>query len=214
MITKSRPRSSSRCSASVASSPWPRRRGSLLIGGLGGRLVLGRRRRRRCDRGLGGRELGLRLGSRVTRHRVLELAHTRAERAPDLRQSFATEQQQRDQEEEDDVPGLRESSHGGQRSAFLLARGEEARALARLVRVGWAGRKPRSCIEKRTHFVALLKLENLHVALEDGTEIVKGVDLEVSTNEVHAIMGPNGSGKSTLAYALMGHPAYEITEGR
>jgi Fe-S cluster assembly ATP-binding protein len=62
--------------------------------------------------------------------------------------------------------------------------------------------------------MALLKLENLHVALEDGTEIVKGVDLEVDTNEVHAIMGPNGSGKSTLSYAIMGHPAYEITEGR
>jgi Fe-S cluster assembly ATP-binding protein len=62
--------------------------------------------------------------------------------------------------------------------------------------------------------VALLKLENLHVALEDGTEIVKGVDLEVDTDEVHAIMGPNGSGKSTLAYAIMGHPAYVITEGR
>jgi Fe-S cluster assembly ATP-binding protein len=61
--------------------------------------------------------------------------------------------------------------------------------------------------------VALLKLENLHVALEDGTEIVKGVDLAVNTNETHAIMGPNGSGKSTLAYALMGHPSYEITEG-
>jgi Fe-S cluster assembly ATP-binding protein len=53
----------------------------------------------------------------------------------------------------------------------------------------------------------------LHVALEDGTEIVKGVDLSVDLNETHAIMGPNGSGKSTLAYALMGHPAYEITEG-
>jgi Fe-S cluster assembly ATP-binding protein len=53
----------------------------------------------------------------------------------------------------------------------------------------------------------------LHVALEDGTEIVKGVDLAVNQNEVHAVMGPNGSGKSTLAYALMGHPAYEITEG-
>jgi Fe-S cluster assembly ATP-binding protein len=62
--------------------------------------------------------------------------------------------------------------------------------------------------------MALLKLENLHVSLEDGTEIVKGVDLEVDTNEVHAIMGPNGSGKSTLSYAIMGHPAYEITEGR
>jgi Fe-S cluster assembly ATP-binding protein len=62
--------------------------------------------------------------------------------------------------------------------------------------------------------MALLKLENLHVALEDGTEIVKGVDLEVDTNEVHAIMGPNGSGKSTLSYAIMGHPAYEITDGK
>jgi Fe-S cluster assembly ATP-binding protein len=62
--------------------------------------------------------------------------------------------------------------------------------------------------------MALLKLENLHVSLEDGTEIVKGVDLEVDTNEVHAVMGPNGSGKSTLSYAIMGHPAYEITDGK
>jgi len=62
--------------------------------------------------------------------------------------------------------------------------------------------------------LALLELKNLHVALEDGTEIVKGVDLAVDTNQVHAIMGPNGSGKSTLAYAIAGHPAYEITEGQ
>ena len=62
--------------------------------------------------------------------------------------------------------------------------------------------------------MGLLKLENLHVALEDGTEIVKGVDLSVDTNQVHAVMGPNGSGKSTLAYALMGHPGYAITEGQ
>jgi Fe-S cluster assembly ATP-binding protein len=61
--------------------------------------------------------------------------------------------------------------------------------------------------------LALLELDNLHVALEDGTEIVTGVDLAVNTGEVHAIMGPNGSGKSTLAYALMGHPAYQITKG-
>ncbi len=65
----------------------------------------------------------------------------------------------------------------------------------------------------RILIMALLELKNLHVALEDGTEIVKGVDLAVNTNETHAVMGPNGSGKSTLAYALMGHPAYEITEG-
>jgi Fe-S cluster assembly ATP-binding protein len=62
--------------------------------------------------------------------------------------------------------------------------------------------------------MALLELKNLHVALEDGTEIVKGVDLAVDTNQIHAVMGPNGSGKSTLAYALMGHPAYQITDGR
>jgi Fe-S cluster assembly ATP-binding protein len=62
--------------------------------------------------------------------------------------------------------------------------------------------------------MALLELRNLHVALEDGTEIVKGVDLAVDLNQVHAVMGPNGSGKSTLAYALMGNPAYQITEGQ
>src|SRR5213076_2649599 len=61
--------------------------------------------------------------------------------------------------------------------------------------------------------LALLELKDLHVALENGTPIVKGVDLAVDSNEVHAVMGPNGSGKSTLAYALMGHPAYEISEG-
>jgi Fe-S cluster assembly ATP-binding protein len=61
--------------------------------------------------------------------------------------------------------------------------------------------------------MALLEIKGLHVALNDGTEIVKGIDLTVRAGEVHAIMGPNGSGKSTLAYALMGHPSYEITGG-
>ncbi len=61
--------------------------------------------------------------------------------------------------------------------------------------------------------MAVLELRNLHVALEDGTEIVKGVDLKVAQGEIHAVMGPNGSGKSTLAYAVMGHPAYQISEG-
>jgi len=63
--------------------------------------------------------------------------------------------------------------------------------------------------------MALLELKNLHVALEDRSiEIVRGVDLAVDMNQVHAVMGPNGSGKSTLAYALMGHPGYAITEGQ
>lgn len=59
----------------------------------------------------------------------------------------------------------------------------------------------------------VLKIENLHVAIE-GKEIVKGFNLEIHGGEIHAIMGPNGTGKSTLASALMGHPKYEITEGK
>jgi Fe-S cluster assembly ATP-binding protein len=59
----------------------------------------------------------------------------------------------------------------------------------------------------------LLRIENLH-ASADGVEILKGVDLVVERGSVHALMGPNGSGKSTLANVLMGHPSYEVTEGR
>jgi Fe-S cluster assembly ATP-binding protein len=62
--------------------------------------------------------------------------------------------------------------------------------------------------------MAYLEIKNLHVSLEGGPEIVKGVDLSVDLDQMHAIMGPNGSGKSTLAYALMGHPAYVVTEGQ
>lgn len=58
-----------------------------------------------------------------------------------------------------------------------------------------------------------LEIHNLHVAVE-GKEILKGVDLIVKQGEIHALMGPNGTGKSTLAYSLMGHPKYEITQGR
>ena len=59
----------------------------------------------------------------------------------------------------------------------------------------------------------MLKIENLHAEI-DGTEILKGVDLEINPGEVHAIMGPNGSGKSTLANVIMGNPVYEVTEGK
>ncbi|XEC96422.1 Fe-S cluster assembly ATPase SufC [Paenibacillus tarimensis] len=48
----------------------------------------------------------------------------------------------------------------------------------------------------------------------EGKEILKGIDLQIKGGEIHAIMGPNGTGKSTLASALMGHPKYEVTEGR
>jgi Fe-S cluster assembly ATP-binding protein len=60
--------------------------------------------------------------------------------------------------------------------------------------------------------MADLEIRNLHVSAEDKN-ILKGLDLDVSKGEIHALMGPNGSGKSTLANVIMGHPGLEISEG-
>jgi len=63
--------------------------------------------------------------------------------------------------------------------------------------------------------MATLEIKNLHarVAEEDGEQILRGVDLEVKSGEIHALMGPNGSGKSTTSKIIAGHPAYEVTDG-
>lgn len=58
----------------------------------------------------------------------------------------------------------------------------------------------------------ILRIEDLHVSVE-GTPILNGMDLVIQRGEVHVIMGRNGAGKSTLASVIMGHPAYEITQG-
>lgn len=57
-----------------------------------------------------------------------------------------------------------------------------------------------------------LVINDLHVEIE-GNKILKGVNLEVNSHEIHAIMGPNGNGKSTLLSTIMGHPSYTVTQG-
>ena len=58
----------------------------------------------------------------------------------------------------------------------------------------------------------MLEIRDLYAAV-DGTEILKGLSLEINAGETHAIMGPNGSGKSTLSYVLAGRDGYEVTKG-
>jgi len=65
--------------------------------------------------------------------------------------------------------------------------------------------------------MSTLEIADLHASVTDAAgesrEVLRGVNLTVSSGQTHAIMGPNGSGKTSLAYAIAGHPRYQVTQG-
>src|ERR1044072_5848891 len=147
----------------------------------------------------------------VPRDRVLELTHPAAERATHLGKALGAEDQQEDEDDHQGPLPTDVSRHVSDGSTVL---NPGTPWVSRYTGSVTSSREAaRNVLGKAVTNLALLEIKDLHVATEDGTEIVRGVDLSIDTNQVHAIMGPNGSGKSTLASALMGHPAYEITGG-